>query len=132
MSQLEELFWLHLLAEQQATTIPRMPEREYRFDPARRWRLDFAWPEWMVAVEVQGLGRRGSGDDPQRAFGRHQMPGGVTEDYRKLNAAVLAGWRVLFVTGAMVRSGEAVRVVVRTFQLWEIAQIYRGVTGEGE
>lgn len=28
--------------------------RELQFDPARRWRFDFAWSDAMVAVEVEG------------------------------------------------------------------------------
>ena len=30
------------------------PEREYRFHPTRKWRLDFAWPEYRLGVEIDG------------------------------------------------------------------------------
>lgn len=46
MSELEETLAFHL----KAAKLPA-PEREYRFDPERRWRFDFAWPDQMLAVE---------------------------------------------------------------------------------
>lgn len=33
--------------------------REHRFHPTRKWRLDFCWPEQMLAVELEGGGGRG-------------------------------------------------------------------------
>ena len=78
------------------------PEREYRFHRVRRWRFDFAWPEQMVAAEVDGGAWSG---------GRHTRGGGFERDLEKMNAAVLAGWRVVRVTGAMIRSGYAVRTI---------------------
>ncbi len=72
------------------------PEREYRFAPPRRFRFDFAWPEEMVALEVDG-GRWLPGG------GRHASDG----DYEKLNIAATLGWRVLRVTGDMVKRNPA-------------------------
>ena len=60
------------------------PEREYRFDPARRWRADFAWVAQKVMLEVNG--------------GRYAFAGGrhaSDADYRKLRRAAALGWRVL-------------------------------------
>lgn len=74
--------------------------REYRFDPLRRWRFDFAWPEYHLAVEVEGLIWTG---------GRHQRIAGFEADTEKYNAAAAAGWTVLRFTGTHVRSGAAVR-----------------------
>ena len=45
MSNPEELFALHLRAMR---IMP--PVREYKFHPKRRWRLDFAWPDDLIAV----------------------------------------------------------------------------------
>lgn len=61
---------------------------EYRFHPKRRWRFDFAWPDSRLAVEVQGgtFSRRRSG---------HSSGMGLQNDYDKLNAAAVLGWRVL-------------------------------------
>lgn len=58
--------------------------REYAFAPGRGWRFDFAWPEQLLAVEVDG------GVHAPRG-GRHATDG----DRAKLNAAAVAGWRVL-------------------------------------
>ncbi|UWX64776.1 endonuclease domain-containing protein [Deinococcus rubellus] len=31
---------------------------EHRFHPPRRWRLDFYFPVWRLAVEIEGLNHR--------------------------------------------------------------------------
>ncbi len=77
------------------------PVREYRFS-RRRWRFDLCWPDRMLALEVEGLTRAG---------GRHQLVEGYEEDCVKYSAAVLAGWRLLRVTGRMVRDGRALALV---------------------
>lgn len=64
------------------------PEYEYRFHPTRRWRMDVAWPEEKVAIEVQGgIWNRGA----------HGRGSGIVRDYEKHNAAMVAGWRVVYV-----------------------------------
>ena len=78
------------------------PEREYRFHDERRWRFDFAWPERMLAVEVDG------GTWSQ---GRHTRGAGYAADCEKGNAAIIAGWRVLHYTTEMITSGEAVQQI---------------------
>ena len=57
------------------------------------WRFDFAWPEHKLAVEIDGA----------PGFGRHTTAAGFKSDCRKSNAALILGWRVLRVTGDMVR-----------------------------
>jgi very-short-patch-repair endonuclease len=78
------------------------PEREYRFETTRQWRLDFAWPAFMVAVEVEGLTYAG---------GRHQRIAGFERDAEKYNAAQLAGWTLLRFSGKAIRSAFAVRAI---------------------
>lgn len=78
------------------------PEREFRFDERRRWRLDFAWPPFKLAVEVEGLTYAG---------GRHQRIAGFQADLEKYNAAQLAGWTLLRFGSRAVRSGFAVRAI---------------------
>lgn len=63
---------------------------EYRFHPTRRWAFDFAWPAYLLALEIDGRGR-GKPD----AIGRHQSVAGVRADCEKNNAAVTLGWRIL-------------------------------------
>jgi very-short-patch-repair endonuclease len=66
-----------------------VPETEYRFDASRKWRFDYAWPKWKVALEVEGGVWTG---------GRHTTGAGFTKDMEKYNAAASQGWRVLRVT----------------------------------
>lgn len=78
------------------------PEREYRFDDVRRWRFDFAWPDFRVAVEVDGA---------IWSAGRHNRGAGYEADAEKLNAAAALGWRVFRYTGTHVRTGWAVNEI---------------------
>lgn len=78
------------------------PQTEWRFDPERRWRLDYAWPEHMLAVEVEGGAWIG---------GRHTRPIGYMADIEKYNAAVLAGWRLLRFTPQQIEDGTALTAV---------------------
>ena len=95
MSGLEEQFLLVW-----RTLVPNGPEpvREYRFHPARRWRLDFAWPAQKVAVEVEGgIWIRG----------RHQRPLPFTTDCEKYNAATTMGWRIFRCTSTILNQNPA-------------------------
>lgn len=74
------------------------PVREHVFAKPRRWRFDFAWPSFKLAVEVEGAIFVG---------GRHNRPMGMMADMEKYNVAALLGWKVLRVAGPHVKSGEA-------------------------
>lgn len=69
------------------------PIPEYRFHPKRRWRFDYAWPEYLVAVELEG---------GVWSNGRHVRPKGFEGDCEKYNAAAVRGWRVLRFTYSML------------------------------
>lgn len=97
-----------LLAWQLAATGLPTPEREHRILPPRRWRTDFAWPALMLAVEVEGGIFTG---------GRHTSPTGFAKDIEKYNALTLAGWKLLRVTGGMVKDGTALNLVERAIGL---------------
>lgn len=103
MSKIEELFALHCRAHKVPT-----PEREHRFHPTRKWRMDFAWPDAKVAAEIEGGVWTG---------GRHTRGSGFTADAEKYNEAALLGWRVLRFTGPMVRSGDAIATVVKALEV---------------
>jgi very-short-patch-repair endonuclease len=60
----------------------------------RRYRLDFAWPEQLVALEVDG-------------FRYHDGPERFREDRRRSNWLAARGWHVLHTTAAEVRGGGA-------------------------
>lgn len=74
------------------------PVREHRFHPTRRWRFDLAWPDRLVAVEVDGGAFVG---------GRHTSGAGFREDCVKVSEAAALGWRVLRVMPEHVKSGQA-------------------------
>lgn len=65
------------------------PVPEYRFHPVRRWRFDWAWPDRLVALEVNG---------GVFTAGRHSRGVGQTKDFEKWSHAAVAGWRLLHVT----------------------------------
>lgn len=96
MSQLE----LDLIRQIRDFGIPE-PEREWPFGHGR-CRFDLAWPDYNLAVEVEG------GTWMQ---GRHSRGTGYAKDCEKYNAATLMGWRVLRVTSDMVRNGKALTAV---------------------
>lgn len=74
------------------------PEREYKFHKVRRWRFDFAWPERMTAIEIEGGVWSG---------GRHTRPSGFVKDAEKYNAAAALGWAVFRFTTQQAISGDA-------------------------
>ena len=97
MSQLEDEFELQL----RAAGLPPW-EREYRFHDTRKWRLDFAWPDKHVAVEIEG---------GTWVHGRHNRGAGFEADCEKYNTAGAWGWTVYRFTPSMVKSGEALKVI---------------------
>jgi very-short-patch-repair endonuclease len=92
-----EILLLQLIRDE---SLPE-PEQEHRFCE-RRWRFDFAWPERMVAAEVEGA---------IWVKGRHTRGSGYQKDCRKYNAATLLGWRVFRFTPAMINQGEALETL---------------------
>jgi len=83
-----------------AAGLERGMEREWRFDPVRRWRFDFAWPgnDPLVAVEVEG---------GTWINGRHSRGAGMAADMEKYNEASTKAWYVLRVTAEHIKSGQA-------------------------
>jgi very-short-patch-repair endonuclease len=93
----------HLLWHVHVHGLPE-PVTEHRFHPIRRWRFDLAWPDRMLAVEVDGGVFSG---------GRHVRGKGFEEDLMKLNEAALLGWKVLRFSSGQVRRGVAIQVLRR-------------------
>ena len=79
------------------------PEPEYYFALPRRWRVDYAWPEQKVALEIEG-GIFKKGADGQQG-GRHNRAAGFLKDIEKYNALALAGFRYFRCTPQMVSKG---------------------------
>lgn len=63
--------------------------KEFKFHPVRKWRFDYAIPEYKIALEVEGGVWSG---------GRHTSPKGFLGDIEKYNMATLMGWRVFRTT----------------------------------
>ncbi len=79
------------------------PEFEHQFHPVRKWRLDVAWPEpYKVALEVQG------GIFVQ---GRHSRGAAMLNEWVKLNALAVMGWRVLFCQPKDLCMSETVEII---------------------
>lgn len=97
-SPIAESFALQIRADQ----LPR-PMREYRFHPTRRWRLDFAWPDMRLAVEIDGE--------------VHRIKDRFHADLEKHAALVLADWTLLRVGSREVRSGRGLEWLKAI--LWE-------------
>ena len=102
MSVLEET----LLHQVKLVGLPH-PDREVRFHPVRRWRLDLAWPALKVAAEVEG---------GTWVSGRHSRGAGLSGDCEKYNEATLAGWRVLRFPADQRRDGRAIAVLERALR----------------
>jgi len=80
ISKGEQLFMDQLMEHQLD-----IPKTEYRFLKKRKFRFDFAWPDRMIAMEVEGGVWSG---------GRHTTGKGYTRDLEKYNLATLHGWEV--------------------------------------
>jgi very-short-patch-repair endonuclease len=89
----EEILRLQLIDEGLTDWQP-----EYRFDPSRRWRADFAFCNARLIAEVEGGHWSG---------GRHTRGAGFEKDCEKYNAATQQNWALLRFTTKMVKDGTA-------------------------
>lgn len=92
-SALELLFQAHL----ESVGCPKM-ERQHRFHPTRKWRLDFAHIGTKICIEIDG------GEFMRKAGirGGHNRGAQMAKDYEKRNTAIILGWTVFQLTGQMV------------------------------
>src|SRR5262245_30655568 len=74
------------------------PKPEHQFHDSRNWLFDFAWPDQLVALEIEGGTRLAGG-------GRHNRANGYANDCEKYTEAALLGWKVIRVTWEQVNSG---------------------------
>lgn len=115
MSHLEDELFLQL----RAAKVP-LPEQQYRFAAQhvglgkglkarlseaglRDWRFDFAWPDRMLAVEVEGGIYVG---------GRHVRGSGYERDLMKYSKAMLLGWNVYRCGKQLINTGEALNTIL--------------------
>lgn len=91
------------LALCKAERIPE-PVTEHRFDKVRRWRFDYAWPAYLVALEVEG---------GAWIQGRHTRGAGFVADLEKYSEAAAQGWRIMRVTPQQLVSTKTIQLVRR-------------------
>ena len=82
-------------------------EREVAFHPKRKWRVDFLFPRYMLAVEIEG----GTWSN-----GRHTRGKGFAADIAKYNALTKMGYRLLRYTTEMVLDGTAIADVLEALK----------------
>lgn len=125
--------WVSLLDQQiELHHLPK-PVKEHRFHPTRKWPFDRAWPNFMVAMEVDGgvFGRpvvchncgqtvkrhlKNGGTVVVREGGRHNTGTGFENDAEKLNEAAVLGWLVIRVTPKMIEDGRAIAWLEKALQ----------------
>lgn len=90
-----------------AAGLPR-PLPEYRFDPSRKWRFDYAWPKDRVALEVDGA---------VWVQGRHTRGSGYVKDMEKFNAAAALGWQVLKVQPKELLTMKTIELIRKTLAI---------------
>jgi len=71
-----------------------IPLHDQLFHDTRKWRLDYVWPDSMIAVEVQG--------GQWMPKGGHNSGSGLQRDCEKYNEAQLKGWKVFLFSTSML------------------------------
>ena len=75
-----------------------LPKRQFKAIPGRDFAFDFAWPECMICVEINGsIWQKG----------KHNTGVGLRRDYEKANLANLASWCILVFTAEDLKDGTA-------------------------
>lgn len=87
-------------------SMANLPEwkTEFYFHVDRRWRLDFAWPDVKVGVEIHG-------GTYSKSPWAHRNGTQLHGAYEKMNAAQTAGWIVLQLDEKHVRSGDGLTML---------------------
>lgn len=95
--------------------VPR--QKVMKSDRNPSWRFDFAWPEFKIAVEVEGLVCRElhdkDGGSHWVAMGGHATMDGFRDDCEKYAWANFLGWAVLRFEQNQVGNGFAIDMTVR-------------------
>jgi very-short-patch-repair endonuclease len=99
-SDLADLLLLHI----RAARLP-LPIRDYQTLLPRKFKIDLAFVDLKIAIEVDG------GEQLRNGGGRHNRAAGMANDCVKQNLLVLAGWKTLRFTGGQVKDGSALAVV---------------------
>ena len=82
---------------------------KHAYRRGRAWRFDAAWPDRMLAVELEG---------GVHVRGRHVTGTGYEADLVKYNGATILGWRVLRVSARHLADGQATEWLE---QMWRVS-----------
>lgn len=83
---------------------PAVWELAFDTENGREWRFDWAWPEYKVALEIQG---------GTFVNGRHSRGPALRKEYEKLNAALVQGWVVVHTLAGEVMTPAVTRTLHR-------------------
>ena len=78
------------------------------------WRLDFAWPDHKLGIEIQG------GTWSKKSA--HSSGVGIQRDCTKSQQCAGMGWQVVPVTGDDVRKGRAIAFILKMFDQGKITK----------
>lgn len=92
----------------EAAGLPR-PTPEFSFHPTRKWRFDYAWPEFKLALENEGGIWRGYAKG--QAAGAHSHPLNIMRDKEKYSAAAVLGWRIVYCAPETLRTAATVEMI---------------------
>jgi hypothetical protein len=84
------------------------PELEYQIVKDRKYRWDFAWPLWRVALECNGGVWSG---------GAHGRRSGILRDYEKANLAAVLDWLCLYTTPDQLCTSETLTMLELTLKV---------------
>lgn len=76
--------------------------KEYRFNLERKWRFDYAIPDHMIAIEVEGGAFTG---------GRHTRGAGFVADMEKYNSAASLGWTLIRRTPDQLLTEKTIQLI---------------------
>lgn len=88
------------------------PVAEYRFHPTRKWRMDWAWPEHRVAIEVDG---------GVWVRGAHGRGTGIVRDQEKGREAAALGWRIIRCQPKELLTASIIDALTRALK-WRITE----------
>lgn len=92
------------------------PATQVKHVPGRAFRLDFAWPELKLGVEVDGgiKSRQKS----------HTSVGGILRDIEKHNSGIEQGWTVIRLHTDMVYDGSGFQLVKRVYERFARERVF--------
>jgi very-short-patch-repair endonuclease len=82
-----------------------LPRKEFKFHKKRKWRFDFAFVQYKVALEIEG---------GVWIQGRHTRGSGFVKDMEKYNKATELGWRILRITPDNLTTEETIILIKTT------------------